>query len=115
MHQSDTLLNYKTFPSPSQFDKLLLSPNTTAKTYKTQTIKQVLTEKQKKVALNYKHCRGGFPAVGINPEHGAGIGIKLVHELWLALKHLVVLSHEVSSNLNKTKHKKFSTKKRDSI
>lgn len=56
----------------------------------------------------YEHCGGGLPSETVDTEHGTGIGVELMNELWLVLKHLVVLPHEVCSYLRRyLKHSDF--------
>ena len=51
---------------------------------------------------NYQYCSGSFSVIAIHTNHGTGITIKLVHEVWLLLKYLIILSHKICSYLKKT-------------
>lgn len=51
----------------------------------------------------YQHIVRGFNGVSVNANHAAGIGVELVNEIRLLAKNLVVLSHEVGTNLKPKK------------
>lgn len=80
----------------------------------------------------YQHIVRGFNGVSVNANHAAGIGVELVNEIRLLAKNLVVLSHEVGTNLEperinnvhslhaylkmkKTKNKRERTKKKKNL
>ena len=64
-----------------------------------------------KIQKNYQHCRSSLSGVAVNAKHSAGIRVELVNKVWLLLKNLVVLPHEVCPNL-KHHNPKISVKKK---